>query len=32
MWLNVSIILGSLIICSGLYKVAEAIVEIKNKK
>ncbi len=25
MWLNLSIILGSLFICAGLYKVAEAI-------
>lgn len=30
MWLNLSIILGALIICAGLYRVAEVIE--KNKK
>lgn len=30
MWLNLSIILGALIICVGLYRVAEVIE--KNKK
>lgn len=30
MWLNLSIILGALIICAGLFKIAEAIE--KNKR